>query len=186
MNTEAPPRINLYEGLFLFPQSATANLQEAVDHTRAILDRGNAKIVSFRKWDERRLAYEIKGNKRGVYFLVYFKANTTKLNDIDRGIVLSEQLLRAMITRADHLPEEIIEAADGQQELADEIKLRASQDDAGTGDGAGRTSRVERRSDDDSSSSGSGESATATATADPPASTDDEGADGGDSSEETS
>ena len=69
-------RTGLYEGMFLFPQSATANLQEAADHVKAILDRCGASIVSFRKWDDRRLAYEVQGNKRGVYFLAYFTAPT--------------------------------------------------------------------------------------------------------------
>ena len=63
-------RTGLYEGMFLFPQSATANLQEAIDHLKEILEKVGATIINFRKWDDRRLAYEIDGNKRGVYFLV--------------------------------------------------------------------------------------------------------------------
>ena len=35
-------------------------------------EKVGAEIISFKKWDERRLAYEIKGNKRGLYFLCYF------------------------------------------------------------------------------------------------------------------
>ncbi|MEM7229926.1 MAG: 30S ribosomal protein S6 [Planctomycetota bacterium] len=161
MNIEEKPRINLYEGMFLFPQSAAGNLGEAADHIKQILDRSNAEIVSFQKWDERRLAYEIKGNKRGVYFLVYFNCEASKLESIDRDVRLSEQLLRAMMTRAEHLPKEIIEAADGRQQLEDEIKLRSTQAAAGT-DTASRASRVERKADGD----GGG---TATATAPPAA-----------------
>lgn len=136
-------RINVYEGLFLFPQVATSNLQGATDHVMALLDRADAKLLSFRKWDERRLAYEIKGNKRGVYFLAYFEAPTDKLARLERDCNLSEQMLRAMITRADHLPAEQIEASDGRAALADEIKLRseqpaavASADSGGSDDGA--------------------------------------------------
>ena len=33
------PRTGLYEGMFLFPQSATANLQEAIDHLKEILEK---------------------------------------------------------------------------------------------------------------------------------------------------
>ena len=39
----------------------------------------------------------------------------------------SEDMLRHMITRADHLTMEQMQSADAQQELADEIKLRAEQ-----------------------------------------------------------
>ena len=116
-----------YEGLFLFPQSAVSDLQGAADHVLEILNRASAQIVSFKKWDERRLAFEIKGNKRGLYFLAYFMAKGSKLHQIERDCNLSERLLRAMITRADQVTDEIIQAAEGRAQLADEIKLRASQ-----------------------------------------------------------
>ena len=118
-------RINMYEAMFLFPQTATADLAGALAHVESILGRAGAEIVSICKWDERRLAYDIKGNKRGLYFLVYFKADRAKIAGIERDCNLSEQLLRAMIVRADHIPAEEIEAADGRTALADEIKLRA-------------------------------------------------------------
>ncbi len=119
-------RIYTYEGMFLFPQSAVADLQAAADHVTEILNRAGAEIISFKKWDERRLAYEVKGNKRGLYFLVYFKAKGAKVANIERDCSLSEKLLRAMVTRADHLPEDVMQAAEGRQQLADEIKLRAT------------------------------------------------------------
>ncbi len=120
-------RINVYEGLFLFPQSQTADLQGALDQLQEILKRAKAEILSLRKWEERRLAYEIKGNKRGLYFLVYFRVRADALVGIERDCNLSELLLRFMIVRADDVTQEKIEAAEGRAQLADEITLRASQ-----------------------------------------------------------
>jgi small subunit ribosomal protein S6 len=116
-----------YEGLFLFPQAAVSDLQGAADHVLEILNRAGVQIISFKKWDERRLAYEVRGNKRGLYFLAYFTAKGTKLAQIERDCNLSEQLLRAMITRAEHVTDEMMQAAEGRAQLADEIKLRATQ-----------------------------------------------------------
>ena len=120
-------RIGFYEGMFLFPQSATANLQGAVDHIKGILDKAGATIKTFQKWDDRRLAYEIDGNKRGVYFLAYFNAPASSLSDLERMCNQSEEVLRMMVTKADHIPAEIIEANEGSEELATEIKLRSEQ-----------------------------------------------------------
>jgi small subunit ribosomal protein S6 len=120
-------RINAYEGLFLFPQAVAGELQFAVDHITEILAKANAEIISLSKWDERRLAYEINGNKRGIYFLVYFRANRTDLVSIERSCNLSETLLRSMMVRADQLTQAQMESADGTIEIADEIKLRAEQ-----------------------------------------------------------
>ncbi|MCH7849119.1 MAG: 30S ribosomal protein S6 [Planctomycetes bacterium] len=117
-------QVKCYEGLFLFPQSAASDLQSAVDHLKEILARAEVKIISLRKWDERRLAFEIKKNRRGLFFLVYFEAAPNAIAHIERDCNLSEQVLRSMVLRAEHLTREQMEAADGQIELADEIKLR--------------------------------------------------------------
>ena len=137
-------RTGLYEGMFLFPQSATANLQEAIDHLNDILDKSKATIINFRKWDDRRLAYEIDGNKRGVYFLVFFNAPTSAISVLERRCNQSEQILRMMVTKAEHIPAEIIEANAGADELATEIKLRGKKSTA-KGDSAG--SKVSRKED---------------------------------------
>ena len=123
----AETRINAYEGMFLFPQTVSADLQSAIDHILEMLAKGGAEIISLCKWDERRLAYDIKGNKRGVYFLAYFKCDAQKLTIIERDCRLSERLLRSMITRADHVTAEQIATMDGRQQLTDEIALRKTQ-----------------------------------------------------------
>ena len=110
--------MNTYEGMFLFPQNSISDLQAATDHVMALLQRADAEVVSFKKWDDRRLAYEIKGNKRGVYFLTYFRCEPTKIASLERDCNLSESLLRFMITKADHINMEDIEAADGRTALA--------------------------------------------------------------------
>ena len=123
-------QVKCYEGLFLFPQSAASDLQSAVDHLKEILARAEVKIISLRKWDERRLAFEIKKNRRGLFFLVYFEAAPNAIAHIERDCNLSEQVLRSMVIRAEHLTREQMEAADGQIELADEIKLRDTEEAA--------------------------------------------------------
>jgi small subunit ribosomal protein S6 len=117
--------MNTYEGLFLFPQSVAVNLQAAIEHLQQILDRSGAEILALRKWDERKLAFDIRGNRRGTYFLAYFKAATDRMPGLERDCNLSEQLLRSMVIRADHVPAEQIEASDNRRQLADEVRVRA-------------------------------------------------------------
>jgi len=125
--TQTPLRTNVYEGMFLFPQSASADLSGAVDHLKSILARSEAEVISLVKWDERRLAYDIKGNKRGIYFLAYFRVAGANIARIERDCNLSEQLLRAMVLRAEHVSPEIMENVEGQQKLSDELRLRSEE-----------------------------------------------------------
>ena len=114
-----------YEGMFLISQSEAVDLNGVVSHIEEILERAHARLVAMKKWDERRLAYEINKQKRGVYLLVYFTAPGASIAQIERDCNLSERLLRVLITRADHLTEEEMLAADAREELKVEARLRA-------------------------------------------------------------
>ncbi len=127
---ESKGRQHNYEGMFLVSQATASDLQGSIDHIREILARGDVEMIAMQKWDERRLAYEIRKHKRGVYFLTYFSADPTKIELIERAANLSEQLLRFMVLRADHLTLEEMQAADEMSQLADEARLRAERREA--------------------------------------------------------
>lgn len=118
-------RVYAYEAMFLLGQAQAADLAGAVAHINEIMARGHAEILGMRKWDERRLAYEIRGQKRGTYILVYFKAPGKDVAHIERDCNLSERILRTLILRADHMTEEQMRSADARKELEIEAKLRA-------------------------------------------------------------
>ncbi|MFG0331466.1 MAG: 30S ribosomal protein S6 [Phycisphaerales bacterium] len=123
-------QMNPYEGLFLFPQSASSKLADAAQHIVDILERAEADLVALQKWDERNLAYSIKKQKRGVFLLAYFKARGTKLANIERDCNLSEDIMRYIITRCDHMTAEEMEAADDRDSLRVEANLRDESDSA--------------------------------------------------------
>ncbi len=125
---------NPYEVLVLFPQSATADLQASLDHVKELLEGRKAEVLSVAKWDERRLAYDVRGNKRGLYVLAYARAAASNLAQIERDFTLSERVLRTLITRCDHLSEEQMRNAEAVQRTSDEAKLRREPVAAG-GDG---------------------------------------------------
>ncbi len=116
--------IRLYEGLFLLAQSATADLAAATEAVRNMITRHGGEILILRKWDERKLAYPIRGQKRGLYLITYFKAPSSALTAIDRDAVLSEIVLRAMVIKADHVGDIELELAKKEENLTVEIKLR--------------------------------------------------------------
>lgn len=107
--SESPVR--LYEGLFLMHSEAGADLLAAQAHVQEILNRSNAETLVLKKWDERKLAFPIHGQKRGVYFLAYFKAKSDQVINIERDSNLSEQVVRSLVLRADHVGEAEIELA---------------------------------------------------------------------------
>lgn len=111
----------LYEGMFLMSQSAvSAGLGSAIDTVRGMLDRVECEVLSLSKWEERKLAYPIENQKRGTFLLAMFKVKPTQIVNIERDCNLSEDVLRVMMTRADHM---------GETELAEALKAAEVTDD---------------------------------------------------------
>lgn len=128
--TAAPPS-RLYECMFLLSQAEAANMSGALEHIDEILAKAGVEVLAMRKWDERRLAFEIDKQKRGVYILCYFKSEGEGVSRIERECALSEHIMRVLIIRADHLSEDQARAADDRSGLAVEAKLRAERAAAG-------------------------------------------------------
>jgi len=101
--------IKTYEAMFLL-DTGSPDFEAAAAPVREVLDRADAEVLSLKPWDERRLAYEIKGRRRGLYVLTYFRADASQLGSLQHEIQLNEQILRALVLSADHVSEEKIHA----------------------------------------------------------------------------
>jgi small subunit ribosomal protein S6 len=100
----------LYEGLFLIDSALAASDWDGINALiKNILEKNDAEIVSMRKWDERKLAYDINRKSRGTYILVYFKAPGGSVRIIERDVRLSERVLRLLILNAEAMSKEDIE-----------------------------------------------------------------------------
>lgn len=101
--------MNQYEGMYLFDPTFGASWENCEGEVRRLMERAGAEILVCRKWDERRLAYPVKGRKRGVYALTYFKAPPEKIVPLERDAQLSENILRLLVLRADDATPESME-----------------------------------------------------------------------------
>jgi small subunit ribosomal protein S6 len=100
----------LYEGMFLVDSAKAASDWDGVNTAiKRILDRAQAEIVSIRKWDDRRLAYDIKGVSRGTYLLCYFRADGQQIQSIEKAFQLSETIMRVLILSTDQMSKDDIE-----------------------------------------------------------------------------
>lgn len=109
-----------YEAMFLLPAGASADVDGSVKAVRGIIERHGGEILVIKKWDERKLAYEIKSQKRGLYVIAYFRAPGKAVTAIEREVNLSETMLRVLITHADHLNTDEMNAVEPQPIIKEE------------------------------------------------------------------
>ena len=105
-------KMKLYEAMFLVDSEQAASDWDGVnDVIQKMLQKADAEIVFKDKWDDRKLAYEIKGKSRGTYILCYFRADGQKIREIERAVQLSERIMRVLILRAEGMSQEDVERA---------------------------------------------------------------------------
>ena len=92
--------VNTYEGMFVLDSAkVAASWDESVKQVHDILTKHSAEVVASRQWDERRLAYPIEGQKKGTYFLAFFRADGEAIREIEADCKLSELVLRDLILK---------------------------------------------------------------------------------------
>ncbi|MCL2349255.1 MAG: 30S ribosomal protein S6 [Planctomycetaceae bacterium] len=104
---------NVYEGLFILNSELYARNPEEISGQIAkyVSDVGGEVLLS-RLWDERRLAYPIKGHRRGTYWLSYFKLDAAKVKELNRQCQITESFLRFLFLKLDpKLVDTIVEHA---------------------------------------------------------------------------
>ncbi|MHC4203862.1 MAG: 30S ribosomal protein S6 [Planctomycetota bacterium] len=100
----------LYEAMFLVDSAEAASDWDGINAAvKKILDRAQAEIVSIRKWDDRRLAYDIRGVSRGTYLLCYFRADGGQIQSIEKAVQLSEKIIRVLILSTEQMTQDDIE-----------------------------------------------------------------------------
>jgi len=91
--------LTLYEAMIIVDSAAAERDYAAcVAEIESAIRKHGGKIVDTRKWDDRRLAYEIARAKRATYVLVHFEAPGSAIETLRRDFVLSERIVRHLIT----------------------------------------------------------------------------------------
>src|SRR5690606_12184825 len=133
-----------YEGMFLFDPAVTTDWDAVQAELDRLMKRAEARVIVAQRWDERRLAYEIRGRKRAVYALTYFEAEPTRISALERDAQISEAVLRCLVVKADHLTEQ--EMKEVASRPPDHSAVDAERyDTRGGGGGGGREAAPRRR-----------------------------------------
>jgi len=123
---------NVYECLFLLDSTKVAGDVPAADkQLRGLLEKNHAEVLISRPWDERRLLFPIKNQKKGLYYLVYFSSEGKNIVNIEHDCALNETILRMMILKIDpKLVEDMLSLARGDHAA---VALHNYQEEASDG-----------------------------------------------------
>jgi small subunit ribosomal protein S6 len=84
--------------LLFRPDLEDDKLQSAVEKvTRAIVNAGGT-LTKVSPWGKRRMAYDIQHFREASYFLLHFDIAPSAIRELERGMLISEEILRHLVT----------------------------------------------------------------------------------------
>lgn len=105
--------MTVYEGMFILDSTKYSREPDVVTGQldNLVAESGGTVLVS-QLWDERKLAYPIKGQRKGAYWLIYFRMDGENLVSFERQCELNENVLRRLILKIDpRLAEPLVQHA---------------------------------------------------------------------------
>ena len=93
---------NVYECMLILdsnryardPSGVAAQIPHMVESCRG-------EVLASRLWNEQRLAYPIEGQRKGAYWLTYFRMETDKVVEFNRACRLNESVLRNLTLKVE-------------------------------------------------------------------------------------
>jgi small subunit ribosomal protein S6 len=87
--------------LVVRPDLPDDKTQAVIDRTTRAITGSGGQIVKVAPWGRRRLAYPIDRHREGSYHIILFEAPNEAIAELERGLVITEELLRHLVTRVE-------------------------------------------------------------------------------------
>jgi small subunit ribosomal protein S6 len=85
--------------LVIRPDVADDRSQAVIDRTTRQIVAGDGQILKVAPWGRRRLAYPIDRHREGSYHIIQFEAPANVIAELERSLLITEELLRHLVTR---------------------------------------------------------------------------------------
>ena len=114
--------------LSLRPDVADDKAQAVIDRTTRQVSAGGGQIVKVAPWGRRRLAYQIDRYREGSYHIVLFEAPAEVIAEMERGLQITEEVLRHLVTRVER-PAKAARADGSDEDIVDDTDLPSAEDE---------------------------------------------------------
>jgi small subunit ribosomal protein S6 len=95
-------QVRQYELIYITPSETTEEaLAELHQQVAAVTERFGATIEKTENWGRRKLAYEIAGQREGVYVLEVINGPAAMVTELDRRLRVFDNVIRHLVVRVD-------------------------------------------------------------------------------------
>jgi len=88
-----------YEVMVIVDETAEEKLEAVVERVTQIVTGGGGEVTKVDRWGKRKFAYEIDHKTDGFYLVIEFTADTDLLTELERVLLLADEVVRHKVVR---------------------------------------------------------------------------------------
>lgn len=91
-----------YETIFILKPTANAeNIGLVNNRMRTVIENQKGKVLNLANWGRRKLAYEVKGELKGIYIYWQYLGTQGLVEEIERNLRLLDDVIRYLTVRVE-------------------------------------------------------------------------------------
>lgn len=92
--------MHIYESIFIInPNLSDDDTNAVIKKMQDVVAKQGAEMLKFEDWGKKKLAYEIKKQKRGHYVFFQFKGAPAAVNELERTYKLTDSVIKFLTVR---------------------------------------------------------------------------------------
>jgi small subunit ribosomal protein S6 len=95
----------LYESIFIVrPSIPDDETNKLIEKMKGVLEKSGASLLKTENWGKKKLAYEVRRERKGVFVYFYFKSEGTGIEELERSYRLEDGVIKFLTVRLEHEP----------------------------------------------------------------------------------
>jgi small subunit ribosomal protein S6 len=112
--------MNIYENMIILNAAISDEDAEAtVNRIKDLIAGQGGEVLKVDVWGRRKLAYEIKKQKKGLYALLYFKAPAPTVKKLEELYKVTDQVLKYMVIKLEPKQVQSLEKAEASENVTE-------------------------------------------------------------------
>ena len=93
----------LYESIFIVrPSISDDETNQLIEKMKGVLDKSGATLIKLENWGKKKLAYEVKRERRGTFVYLHFKAAGNAVAELEHSYRLEDSVMKFLTVKLEH------------------------------------------------------------------------------------
>jgi small subunit ribosomal protein S6 len=96
--------MQLYESIFIVrPSLSDEDTNKIIEKMKGVVAKAGATLLKLENWGKKKLAYEIKRERKGTFVYLHFRSEGGVVSELERSYRLEDSVLKFLTVRVEQV-----------------------------------------------------------------------------------